>query len=1568
MSELLQASLNFPVNPSVQDIFHARVFEEPFVPVGAEPTAAENAALADALVSYRTDFDPDDFSSLTSFLDEQPKSPWRLALLTNLGITYYRAGHYSKALRAWREAGELALPVTDPAQKPIADRALGELGYLLAQLGRMKELGELLQSVEDRDFCGPATERIAGARGGLASMQTHPEFCFRCGPLALHRIKLAVHPQNPQTELIESALSTQRGFSLQQIMELSGRLELDYQPAFREKGAAFVAPAVVHFKVDHFAALIRREGGRYLLEDPTFKNDAWVTANALEDEASGYFLVPPGELPEGWRSVESAEAETIWGRGFVPNPPAPPGPCDHNTDSCQPCPPGGPNGSEGPMGGGAGMAVASINLLDVALTIRDDAVGYSPPVGPAVRFIIRYNQRDNQFQSTFNYSNFGPKWTFDWLAYILDDPSNPVADVTYYIMGGGNRTFTGFNLHTQTFAFQLLDQTKLVRTSPASYEMTFRDGIRLVFGHSDGGLPLRRCFLTKLIDPAGNAAVLNYDSHMRIVGITDAIGQVTTLEYGLIVSRARFNRSPADMFKITKVTDPFGRSATFTYDASNRLIKITDVIGLTSEFTYDAGALSDFIVQLKTPYGVTSFTKSESGTTRSLEILYPDGERERVEFNQSAPGISGSDPPESVPVGMATRNQFLVFRNTFHWDRQACAHAYGDYTKARLYHWLHSADMQSPVGIVESVKLPLEGRVWYDYAGQSTVIGSIVVGSNNKPTHVGRVLDDGSTQLLTYEYNDFGKVTKTVDPIGRTFSYIYDANGIDLLEVRQTRGGQSELNSNMTYNFTAAQHRPLTVTDAAGQTTTYTYNARGQVVFETNALGELTIYHYDANGFRTSVDRFPGGTTHWTYDAVGRVKTKTDVSGYTLTFDYDDLDRLTQITYPDGTFDQFTYKLLDQTLAQDRAGRKTTFAFNSMRQMTKRTDPLNRAILFEWCKCGALRRLTDPMGRTTTWRHDVQGRVKCKEYADGSKVTYLYEDKTSRLRQRIDEKLQVTQYSYNRDGTVSQKTYTNAAVATPSVSFSYDQDYNRVTSMTDGSGTTRYSYYSVTGLPTPGAGQLAAILGPLPSDTIAYVYDKLGRRVTTVINGMVSSLSFDAAGRVTFATNDALGAFDYAYDGNSDRLAFQVYPNGQSSTLHYNQLPHDLSLQKITNQFGGTSISEFDYVRDDATGRITSWTQTQDGQTSTYMFGYDAADQLNTAAASPATLDSFSYTYDPAGNRLTEKIGSATTLFSYNPLNELTSVSGGIGTAASYQWDAEQRLVAVVAGNKTTQFTYDGLGRRVGIRQLVNGSEVSNRRFLWCDSEICEERTPSGAVTKRFFEQGVKIESGPAAGVYFYTRDHLGSIRELTDGAGTVRARYSYDPCGRRTLLAGDVETDFGFAGMFWATEAGLNLTLFRAYDAGIARWLSRDPLNNAEIDQGINLFAYVYNNPVNLVDPIGLCCEAEFKAWMLGIARADEAIKFVEDWALTVCSPLFKGLYGSAEGLAISALSGVSPIFARYFGFPIAALCAAAAESAAAVEVSYALEVWELRERYLACMARPCIHICDELPFSIDL
>jgi RHS repeat-associated protein len=111
-----------------------------------------------------------------------------------------------------------------------------------------------------------------------------------------------------------------------------------------------------------------------------------------------------------------------------------------------------------------------------------------------------------------------------------------------------------------------------------------------------------------------------------------------------------------------------------------------------------------------------------------------------------------------------------------------------------------------------------------------------------------------------------------------------------------------------------------------------------------------------------------------------------------------------------------------------------------------------------------------------------------------------------------------------------------------------------------------------------------------------------------------------------------------------------------------------------------------------------------------------------------------------------------------------------------------------------------------------------------------------------------------------YIRDHLGSVRAVTDEDGEVVARYDYDPYGKRRLVwhSGEVdpltylpiEFDFGFTGHLHHGRSGLYFAPLRAYDPELGRWLSRDPIDMAG---GINLCEYVGGDPVNAVDPWGL-------------------------------------------------------------------------------------------------------------------
>jgi RHS repeat-associated protein len=136
-------------------------------------------------------------------------------------------------------------------------------------------------------------------------------------------------------------------------------------------------------------------------------------------------------------------------------------------------------------------------------------------------------------------------------------------------------------------------------------------------------------------------------------------------------------------------------------------------------------------------------------------------------------------------------------------------------------------------------------------------------------------------------------------------------------------------------------------------------------------------------------------------------------------------------------------------------------------------------------------------------------------------------------------------------------------------------------------------------------------------------------------------------------------------------------------------------------------------------------------------------------------------------------------------------------------------------------------------------------------------------VQRRFFPQGEGV-IGLGTTNLFYTRDHLGSVREALDGNGTLQARYDYDPYGQQAVLNENIATTFAFSGHFQHRQTGLYLAKHRGLDPSLGRWLNRDPAAEAG---GMNMYAYVHNNPVRYVDMLGLCEKVQVnevleKAW----------------------------------------------------------------------------------------------------------
>jgi YD repeat-containing protein len=244
-----------------------------------------------------------------------------------------------------------------------------------------------------------------------------------------------------------------------------------------------------------------------------------------------------------------------------------------------------------------------------------------------------------------------------------------------------------------------------------------------MYAQPNGALTIRARCSDSLDRSAGNALELTYDASLRLVAISDAIGQVTTLSYEL----------PGDPLKITASPIPSAvtRRSSTTPPAA---VRITDVIGIQSSFEYGPG---DFIKSLATPYGTTTFRTAEAGRFRWLEATDPLGGTERLEYvNDVSDALPGAEYttyfPDGLPVnevptgfywaGSPWGTSYYWYRNTFFWSKRLTPWPPGDHTAAKLIHWKHTANMMQ-TRVIENEKEPLETmRTFYKYPNQASTL------------------------------------------------------------------------------------------------------------------------------------------------------------------------------------------------------------------------------------------------------------------------------------------------------------------------------------------------------------------------------------------------------------------------------------------------------------------------------------------------------------------------------------------------------------------------------------------------------------------------------------------------------------------------------------------------------------------------------------------------------------------------------------------------------------------------------------------------------------------------------
>ena len=553
--------------------------------------------------------------------------------------------------------------------------------------------------------------------------------------------------------------------------------------------------------------------------------------------------------------------------------------------------------------------------------------------------------------------------------------------------------------------------------------------------------------------------------------------------------------------------------------------------------------------------------------------------------------------------------------------------------------------------------------------------------------------------------------------------------------------------SESTYN---ALNLPLTVTDAAGKTTTYTYNALGKVESVTDSMNHRSEYGYNARGLNTSVRDAANGTSTVTYDAMGNVTRLAGPLGGATAYTYDDMGRLTSESTPSGGTVSYTYNELNLRKKHTNArGQVRQFFYDALGRITGCTSPegtvsytydangnvltvtdSNGTITRTYDELNRVSSYTDTYGKVIRYEYDAVGNLSRLIYPDNTAVSYAY-DANRNLIRVTDWANRVTAYTYDVNNRVTGVTKPDGSVTTTA----YDNK-QRITSTVErtASGAVisgfEYTYDAL--------GRIVEEKVLSNSTKLCYTYDSLnrvtGKSVKKLSDGSVvssQSFSYDAAGNITEATdgdyrydsNNRLiacdgGGLSYDLDGNMCDDCGTCYSYDSANRLvsicldTYTYNAEDVRIGKVFNGVEttytyNTNCRLSQLLTATTNGTVAKYVyglgligEEQAGSFKTYHFDYRGSTVAITNASGVIT-DTFEY--DTYG-RLTARTGTTAVIFGYNGRDGvITDDNGLLYMRARYYSTYMRRFINadIVAGDISDAITLNRFA-------YANGNPVSN--------------------------------------------------------------------------------------------------------------------------------------------------------------------------------------------------------------------------------------------------------------------
>ena len=512
--------------------------------------------------------------------------------------------------------------------------------------------------------------------------------------------------------------------------------------------------------------------------------------------------------------------------------------------------------------------------------------------------------------------------------------------------------------------------------------------------------------MSRMTDALGNKTEFQYDANGKCIAESDCMGSKEFI-YDAVGRLVQVKESNGEITKyeydtedhIIHIVDSMNNEVYLEYDKAGNLLEERNSLGEVRTYTYTALGNVDTITDES---GLVIKYKYLPGEEKVQEILYPDGNFEKYEYDLNGNVISYTD----------------VMGN------KRC------HTYDALDRLIHTEEADG-------------NRKTYAYDEVDNVI--FVTDCNGNSSH--------------YFYSEKSELLKMVDALGNETEYEYDQNSNLVRIVKKSKDNNCE--EVVTRYDRDILGRVVEIIDATGAKEHYTYNGKGYLTEKIDKEGYLTKYGYTNRGDVNYIQYADGKEVRLSYNVLRQLEEIKDWTGIT-TVKNDAAGRALNIVYPDGKELSYTYNVSGQRTSMTYPnGETVTYCYDKFKRLTSLVEAEN-VTRYEYDRYSHLRLKTIPNGVHTEYSYDNRGLLASltNNDSEGMIDQYIYKydcegNKTEIVKKRRNMSQENGHYTYSYDALRRITSVHKDGVLLHA--YEYDAHGNRIR-MTTGEGVTNYRY------------------------------------------------------------------------------------------------------------------------------------------------------------------------------------------------------------------------------------------------------------------------------------------------------------------------------------------------------------------------------------------------------------------------------------------------------------------------------------------------------------------------------